>query len=152
MLVQFAALPNLALTAKLYAWPEATGTPAAAGYSATQVSAGTYQIDIAEALSGTFKVIAQDVSGNVRFSGLVEITGSDTYTAAAAEEPEQQSSEDALAEALTGPKSANVDGVQFTEHSIQERIAADRYLKSQAASKKNHQGLRLTKIVSGGPA
>lgn len=54
--------------------------------------------------------------------------------------------------AATGPKSHEVDGEKAVARSIDELIAADRYLASKAAAGKAHGGLRFAKFVPGGAA
>lgn len=50
--------------------------------------------------------------------------------------------------AATDPKQAAVDGVQVTARSIDEMIAADRYLaKKNAAAANGRGGLRFAKFV-----
>jgi hypothetical protein len=57
---------------------------------------------------------------------------------------------DAIRENAAGPVKASGDSVSFEQHSIQDQIAADRYLASKAASKKPHRGLRFSRIVPPG--
>ena len=52
--------------------------------------------------------------------------------------------EEAIDEVALGPKSASVDGQSFTQHSIAELIAADKYRKQAAANKAF--GLKLLPI------
>lgn len=54
--------------------------------------------------------------------------------------------------AATGPKRAIVDGVDMQARSIDELIAADKYLAAKAAAAKGRAGLRISKFVPGGAA
>lgn len=58
--------------------------------------------------------------------------------------------DDAIAATLGGPKSATVDGVSVTQHSLPELIAAAKYLAAQKGAKQPHRGLRFTKLVPPG--
>ena len=49
------------------------------------------------------------------------------------------------------PRSAEVDGQKVQKHSLQERIALDRYLASKEAASKG-LGIRITKMAAGGGA
>lgn len=62
----------------------------------------------------------------------------------------QKTPDELVAQAMTDPKRGVVDGVDITQHSLDELIAAARYLKSQTAASKAHRGLRFTKLVPGG--
>ncbi len=58
----------------------------------------------------------------------------------------------ALAEAIAGPRSASVDGVSTTSHSLPDLIAAAKFLAAQKAAAQPHRGIRFSKIVRGGSA
>jgi hypothetical protein len=49
-----------------------------------------------------------------------------------------------------GPKSASGDEGSITQHSLQDQIAADKYLAEKAAAKKGI-GIRIFKMKAGGP-
>jgi hypothetical protein len=49
-----------------------------------------------------------------------------------------------------GPRSATTDGVQVTQHSIQDQIAADRHLAESTGAAKAHRGLRFTRLTPPG--
>jgi hypothetical protein len=51
---------------------------------------------------------------------------------------------------VAGVQSATVDGQTVTQMSVQDQIAADRYLASKAAVKNRNRGFRLAKIVPPG--
>ncbi len=57
---------------------------------------------------------------------------------------------DAISTNAQGPKAASGDTGSVTQHSIQEQIAADRYVKASDASKKKFGGLRFTKVAPPG--
>lgn len=59
---------------------------------------------------------------------------------------------DAIQENATGPAKATGDQGSFEQHSLQDQIAADRYLAAKAAASKAHRGLRFTRIVPPGAA
>jgi hypothetical protein len=44
------------------------------------------------------------------------------------------------------PASVSVDGQSVSEQSINDLIAADKYLAAKAAAGKSHMGLRITKL------
>ena len=52
--------------------------------------------------------------------------------------------------AIEGIQSATIDGQSATSMSIEDRIKADNYLKSQAAKSRNHLGLFIRKMEPGG--
>jgi hypothetical protein len=51
-----------------------------------------------------------------------------------------------------GPKSASGDSGSMQQHSLQDQIAADRYLESKKAARAKILGVRLTKVVPPGAA
>ncbi len=57
---------------------------------------------------------------------------------------------DAIRENAAGPAKASGDSISVEQHSIQDQIAADRYLASKAAAKQPHRGLRFSRIVPPG--
>lgn len=57
---------------------------------------------------------------------------------------------DAIRENAAGPLKASGDSISVEQHSIQDQIAADRYLASKRASSKPHRGMRFTRIVPPG--
>lgn len=52
--------------------------------------------------------------------------------------------------AIDGVASVSTDGTSVSSMSIDERIKADAYLKSQAARSRNHLGLVFRKLEPGG--
>jgi hypothetical protein len=56
----------------------------------------------------------------------------------------------AIRENASGPVKASGDQGSFEQHSIEDQIAADRYLASKAAASKPHRGMRFTRIVPPG--
>lgn len=59
---------------------------------------------------------------------------------------------DAIAENAAGPKRASGDSLSVEQHSLQDQIAADRYLASKQAARAKGLGIRLAKISPGGTA
>ena len=51
-----------------------------------------------------------------------------------------------------GPKKATGDSGSVEQHSLNDQIAADRYLASKKAAKSRGLGIRLTKLVPPGSA
>ena len=51
-----------------------------------------------------------------------------------------------------GPAEAHGDSGGMKQHSLQDQIAADRYLESKRASRAKGLGVRLTKVVPPGAA
>lgn len=49
-----------------------------------------------------------------------------------------------------GPKRVTGDTGSVEQHSLQDQIAADRYLKGDEGAEKAHRGLRFTKLVMPG--
>lgn len=60
--------------------------------------------------------------------------------------------EDTILENAQGPAAASGDSGSVTQHSLQDQIAADRYLasKAAAASSTGNRGLRFNRIVPPG--
>jgi len=54
---------------------------------------------------------------------------------------------DNVKQTATEPRSVSVDGTNVQAVPVQEVIAADKYLKSQAATVKNHLGLHFRKLI-----
>ncbi len=57
---------------------------------------------------------------------------------------------DAIRKNAAGPKSAEVDGQKVEQHSLQDQIAADRYLASKKAAQSRNSGLKITKMSHSG--
>ena len=57
---------------------------------------------------------------------------------------------DTISENAQGPKDASGDSGSISQHSLQDQIAADRYLKSQEAAQSAGLGVRLIKLVPPG--
>jgi hypothetical protein len=53
-----------------------------------------------------------------------------------------------IASNAQGPARASGDSGSFDAHSLPDQIAADKYLKSQAAVTKRRRGLRFSRLVS----
>jgi hypothetical protein len=66
--------------------------------------------------------------------------------------PDPTPLEQTIAENAAGPKKAQGDAGSLEQHSLQDQIAADRYLASKAAVQRHGKGIRLTKIVPPGAA
>lgn len=49
-----------------------------------------------------------------------------------------------------GPRSASVDGVQTSQHSLADQIAADKHLAGRNASNQPNRCLRFLKVVPPG--
>lgn len=49
-----------------------------------------------------------------------------------------------------GPKKVTVDGMSVEQHSIQDQIEADRYLKSQNAAAGANRGIRFSQFRNQG--
>jgi hypothetical protein len=58
--------------------------------------------------------------------------------------------DDTITQAASEPRSATVDGVTVQQHPLGDLIAADKYLKGQAAAKTPSRGLRFTKLIPPG--
>ncbi|QDU33040.1 hypothetical protein KS4_10810 [Poriferisphaera corsica] len=57
-----------------------------------------------------------------------------------------------LRENAAGPRKASGDSGSVEQHSLQDQIAADKYLESKKASRSKGLGIRLVSIVPGGTA
>lgn len=57
---------------------------------------------------------------------------------------------DAIKDNAAGPAKASGDSISVEQHSIQDQIAADRYLASKRAATKPHRGLRFSRVVPPG--
>lgn len=57
---------------------------------------------------------------------------------------------DAIAENAAGPKRAKGDNGEMEQHSLQDQIAADRYLRNREAAKAGPRALRVSRIVPPG--
>lgn len=55
-----------------------------------------------------------------------------------------------IEDAAGQPRSATVDGVSATSHSLPDLIEADKYLAGKTAATKNHLGIRSVKLEPGG--
>ena len=66
--------------------------------------------------------------------------------------PTEQEIQDAIANAISEPASATVDGVQASKHSLSQQIAAARFLSSQtpADPASTKLGIRISRIVPPG--
>jgi len=60
--------------------------------------------------------------------------------------------DDAIRTNAEGPAEAHGDSGGMKQHSLQDQIAADRYLESKRASRAKGLGVRLTKVVPPGAA
>lgn len=56
-----------------------------------------------------------------------------------------------LRENANAPKVAEIDGQRVEQHSLKDQIAADRYLESKKALRRE-LGIRVTKMKAGGGA
>jgi len=55
-----------------------------------------------------------------------------------------------LRENAAGPKKASGDAGSVEQHSLQDQIAADKYLESKKAARSKGLGIKLAKISPGG--
>ena len=62
----------------------------------------------------------------------------------------QNSLDEAIRRAASGPKSAEADGQRVEQHSLSDLVKADRYLASKEAAKSRGGGLRMRKMVHSG--
>jgi hypothetical protein len=60
--------------------------------------------------------------------------------------------DDAIRTNAEGPAEAHGDSGGMKQHSLQDQIAADRYLASKRASRAAGLGLKMTKVVPPGAA
>ena len=58
--------------------------------------------------------------------------------------------EEAITENAKGPKRVQLGNQSVEQHSLADQIAADNHAKANAASGKNHLGLRFVKIIPPG--
>lgn len=56
----------------------------------------------------------------------------------------------AIEQNAAGPKKASGDSGSVEQHSLQDQIAADRYLESKKASQAKGLGIKLARISPGG--
>lgn len=59
----------------------------------------------------------------------------------------EQDLSNTIADNAAGPKRAQNETGSVERHSIQDQIAADKYLASKAASKRADRGLRMTRMT-----
>ncbi len=62
----------------------------------------------------------------------------------------QNSLDDAIRRAASGPKSAEADGQRVEQHSLSDLVKADRYLASKEAAKSRGGGIRFRKMIHSG--
>ena len=62
----------------------------------------------------------------------------------------QNSLDEAIRRAASGPKSAEADGQRVEQHSLSDLVKADRYLASKEAAKSRGGGIRFRKMVHSG--
>jgi hypothetical protein len=60
--------------------------------------------------------------------------------------------EQAIEQNATGPKKAQSDAGSVEQHSLQDQIAADRYLASKRAMRSKSKGIRISKLIPPGAA
>ena len=58
--------------------------------------------------------------------------------------------DNSIQENATGPRKASGDSGSVEQHSLQDQIAADKYLESKKASRSKGLGVKLVKISPGG--
>ncbi len=63
---------------------------------------------------------------------------------------ESASLKDAIAENAKGPKKVQGDSGSVEQHSLQDQIAAERFLQSKKAAQKPGLGIKLTKLSPDG--
>ena len=66
--------------------------------------------------------------------------------------PDPTPLEQTITENAAGPKKAQGDAGSVEQHSLQDQIAADRYLASKQAVRSRGKGLRMSKLVPPGAA
>ena len=64
--------------------------------------------------------------------------------------PDPTPLEQTIAENARGPKSAQGDNGSVEQHSLQDQIAADRYLAAKRAMRARNRGLIISKLVPPG--
>lgn len=57
---------------------------------------------------------------------------------------------DAIQQVALGPKTSSENGRTVTEHDVSQLIAADNHIAAKTAGRRNHMGLRFSKIVPPG--
>ena len=57
---------------------------------------------------------------------------------------------EAIAQVALGPKTSEENGRLITEHALGDLIKADNHVAAKAAARKNHMGLRFSKIIPPG--
>lgn len=57
---------------------------------------------------------------------------------------------EAIKQAAMSPKRQKEAGREIEEHDLDQMIRADNHIAAKAASRRNHQGLRFTKIIPPG--
>ena len=62
----------------------------------------------------------------------------------------QNSLDEAILRAASGPKSAEADGQRVEQHSLSDLVKADRYLASKEAAKSRGGGIRFRKMIHSG--
>ena len=62
----------------------------------------------------------------------------------------QNSLDEAIRRAASGPKSAEADGQKVEQHSLSDLVKADRYLASKEAAKSRGGGIRFRKMIHSG--
>lgn len=58
--------------------------------------------------------------------------------------------DNSIQENAAGPRKASGDSGSVEQHSLQDQIAADKYLESKKASRSKGLGIKLVKISPGG--
>jgi hypothetical protein len=66
--------------------------------------------------------------------------------------PDPTPLEQTIADNAQGPKKAQGDAGSVESHSLQDQIAADRYLAAKQAVRSRGKGLRISKLVPPGAA
>jgi hypothetical protein len=64
--------------------------------------------------------------------------------------PDPTPLEQTISENAQGPKKAQGDAGSIEQHSLQDQIAADRYLAAKQAVRSRGKGLRMSKLVPPG--
>jgi hypothetical protein len=79
-----------------------------------------------------------------RNTEVARIEGDGSLTPTSTEQP------DFIAENAAGPRRVQGDSGSVEQHSLQEQIAADKYLLSKKSAKSNNYPLKFFKIAPGG--
>lgn len=58
--------------------------------------------------------------------------------------------QDAIEQNALGPSEVSTSAGRVKQHSLQEQIEADRYLRDQTAAGRNHRGLSFVKLIRPG--